>query len=179
MSEFDKEKEREKLREKFERDEERRQTTQEMSELLLQGATMLNIHCADCASPIFSHEGKEFCPTCGRTVDEIQTSQPTEDEPSEEDVEQIEEPTETPQTAEPADVDVSVERSPEPEHPSPPSPRPSEDRGDAGSALEATIIRLSDRAGSADDPRQAEEWLAAARTAAETLAILHGRDPSN
>ncbi|MFD1569455.1 Sjogren's syndrome/scleroderma autoantigen 1 family protein [Halorubrum laminariae] len=61
---FDKEAEREKLREKFANDDEKREHTQRMSELLLQGATMTNRHCDDCGDPIFRHDGQEFCPTC-------------------------------------------------------------------------------------------------------------------
>ena len=68
MSDFDKEKEREKLREKYERDEEKRETAEQMSELLLQGATMTNAHCSECGSPIFRYDGQEFCPTCEKPV---------------------------------------------------------------------------------------------------------------
>jgi uncharacterized Zn finger protein (UPF0148 family) len=64
MSDFDKEAEREKLREKYGDEGEDRETTQQMSELLLQGATMTNRHCDECGDPIFRHEGQEFCPTC-------------------------------------------------------------------------------------------------------------------
>jgi uncharacterized Zn finger protein (UPF0148 family) len=64
MSDFDKEAEREKLREKYGDEAKQRETTQQMSELLLQGATMTNRHCDDCGDPIFRHEGQEFCPTC-------------------------------------------------------------------------------------------------------------------
>ncbi len=64
MSDFDKEAEREKLREKFERDEKKRAATQQMSELLLKGATMTNKHCNNCGNPIFRYQGQEFCPTC-------------------------------------------------------------------------------------------------------------------
>ncbi|WP_128903742.1 Sjogren's syndrome/scleroderma autoantigen 1 family protein [Halorubrum amylolyticum] len=64
---FDKEAEREKLREKFAEDEQEREHTQRMSELLLQGATMTNRHCDDCGDPIFRHDGQEFCPTCQAT----------------------------------------------------------------------------------------------------------------
>ncbi|QWC18688.1 Sjogren's syndrome/scleroderma autoantigen 1 family protein [Halorubrum sp. 2020YC2] len=63
--EFDKEAEREKLREKFAEDEQKREHTQRMSELLLKGATMTNRHCEECGDPIFRHDGREFCPTCG------------------------------------------------------------------------------------------------------------------
>jgi uncharacterized Zn finger protein (UPF0148 family) len=61
---FDKEAEREKLREQFEREEQRREATQQMSELLLQGATMTNKHCDTCGDPVFRHEGHEFCANC-------------------------------------------------------------------------------------------------------------------
>ncbi|SMO36236.1 Sjogren's syndrome/scleroderma autoantigen 1 family protein [Halorubrum cibi] len=67
--EFDKEAEREKLREKFAEDEKKREHTQRMSELLLQGATMTNRHCDTCGDPIFRHDGREFCPTCHATED--------------------------------------------------------------------------------------------------------------
>ena len=66
--EFDKEAEREKLREKLADDDEKREHTQRMSELLLKGATMTNRHCDDCGDPIFRQDGQEFCPTC-HTVD--------------------------------------------------------------------------------------------------------------
>ena len=64
MSDFDKEAEREKLRRKYESEQEDRKTTQQMSELLLQGATMTSKHCDTCGDPIFRYEGTEFCPTC-------------------------------------------------------------------------------------------------------------------
>jgi uncharacterized Zn finger protein (UPF0148 family) len=63
MSDFDKEAEREKLREKFSKDEQKRERTSRMSELLLKGATMTNKH-HDCGSPVFRWQGEEFCPTC-------------------------------------------------------------------------------------------------------------------
>ncbi len=68
MSDFDKEAERERLREKYERDEKKREVTERMSELLLQGATMTNAHCQDCGDPIFRYDGQEFCPTCEKAV---------------------------------------------------------------------------------------------------------------
>ncbi|MDS0297220.1 hypothetical protein NDI76_00500 [Halogeometricum sp. S1BR25-6] len=64
MSDFDKEAERQRLREKYEKDTERREETQRMSELLLQGATMTNKHCNQCGTPIFRYQGTEFCPNC-------------------------------------------------------------------------------------------------------------------
>jgi uncharacterized Zn finger protein (UPF0148 family) len=77
MSDFDKEKEREKLREKYERDQEKREATEEMSELLLKGATMTNAHCSNCGDPIFRYDGQEFCATCQQPVER---EQPDEDE---------------------------------------------------------------------------------------------------
>ncbi|MEF8776748.1 MAG: Sjogren's syndrome/scleroderma autoantigen 1 family protein [Haloarculaceae archaeon] len=69
MSDFDKEAERERLREKFEREDEKREVTERMSELLLQGATMTNAHCSECGDPIFRYDGQEFCATCEKPVD--------------------------------------------------------------------------------------------------------------
>ena len=68
MSEFDREKEREKLRAQYERDKQKREASERMSELLLQGATMTNRHCKECHSPVFRYDGTEFCPTCQREV---------------------------------------------------------------------------------------------------------------
>lgn len=70
MSDFDKEAEREKLRKKYERDKEKREASEQMSELLLQGATMTNRHCPECHSPVFRYDGQEFCPTCRKEVSE-------------------------------------------------------------------------------------------------------------
>ena len=75
MSEFDKEAEREKLREQLEAEEEDREATQQMSELLLSGATMTGKHCNDCASPIFRRNGQEFCPTCNQATGEVDRAQ--------------------------------------------------------------------------------------------------------
>ncbi|MFC7026888.1 Sjogren's syndrome/scleroderma autoantigen 1 family protein [Halomicroarcula sp. GCM10025324] len=75
MSDFDKEAEREKLREKFEAEEEKRQATEQMSELLLKGATMTNAHCSDCGDPVFRYDGQEFCPTCQKPI----TREPAEE----------------------------------------------------------------------------------------------------
>lgn len=78
MSDFDKEAEREKLRKKFAEDEAKREQTQRMSELLLQGATMTNKHCDRCGDPLFRHNGEEFCPTCrAEGVDDPQSAQPS------------------------------------------------------------------------------------------------------
>jgi len=76
MSDFDKEAEREKLREKYGEEDEKRKATEQMSELLLKGATMTNAHCTDCGDPIFRYDGQEFCPTCQKPV---ARDQPAED----------------------------------------------------------------------------------------------------
>ncbi|WP_324755840.1 Sjogren's syndrome/scleroderma autoantigen 1 family protein [Haloarcula sp. GH36] len=68
MSDFDKEAEREKLREKFEKEEAEREATEQMSELLLKGATMTNAHCSTCGDPVFRYDGQEFCPTCQKPI---------------------------------------------------------------------------------------------------------------
>lgn len=76
MSEdFDKEAERERLREKYEKDKKKREATEQMSELLLQGATMTNAHCSTCSDPIFRYDGQEFCPTCEKPVDRGESSE--------------------------------------------------------------------------------------------------------
>ncbi|WP_262179165.1 Sjogren's syndrome/scleroderma autoantigen 1 family protein [Haloarcula laminariae] len=90
MSDFDKEAEREKLREKYGEDEQKREATEQMSELLLKGATMTNAHCTDCGDPIFRYDGQEFCPTCQKPVardqsgadadgDHIEVTDPSDD----------------------------------------------------------------------------------------------------
>ncbi|WP_115864799.1 Sjogren's syndrome/scleroderma autoantigen 1 family protein [Halorussus litoreus] len=65
---FDKEAEREKLREKYGQDDDR-ENTRRMSELLLQGATMTGKHCNQCSDPIFRYDGQEFCPNCQREAE--------------------------------------------------------------------------------------------------------------
>ena len=88
MSDFDKEAEREKLREKYGEEDEKREATEQMSELLLKGATMTNAHCSDCGDPIFRYDGQEFCPTCQKPVareeseageDNIEVADPSDD----------------------------------------------------------------------------------------------------
>ncbi|MFB6121204.1 MAG: Sjogren's syndrome/scleroderma autoantigen 1 family protein [Halobacteriaceae archaeon] len=69
MSDFDKEAERQRLREKYEEEEAEREVTQQMSELLLRGATMTNKHCEQCQNPVFRYEGEEFCPVCQGAVE--------------------------------------------------------------------------------------------------------------
>lgn len=70
MSDFDKEAERRKLEERFAEEEEKREQTERMSELLLQGATMTDTHCNECGNPLFRYDGQTFCPSCQQTVNE-------------------------------------------------------------------------------------------------------------
>ena len=79
MSDFDKEAEREKLRKKFEEEEEDRAATEQMSELLLKGATMTNAHCSSCGDPVFRYDGQEFCPTCQKPINRGDNGEDTED----------------------------------------------------------------------------------------------------
>ncbi|WP_459806757.1 Sjogren's syndrome/scleroderma autoantigen 1 family protein [Halopiger thermotolerans] len=72
MSDFDKEAEREKLREKYERDKAEREATQRMSDLLLKGATMTNMHCGTCGDPLFQQDGTTFCPSCHGNPDAVE-----------------------------------------------------------------------------------------------------------
>ncbi|WP_135807185.1 Sjogren's syndrome/scleroderma autoantigen 1 family protein [Halorussus marinus] len=75
---FDKEAEREKLREKYGKDKQDRESTQRMSELLLQGATMTGKHCNNCGDPIFRSDGQEFCPTCQHEGQQARNADETE-----------------------------------------------------------------------------------------------------
>jgi len=76
MSDFDKEAERRKLEERFAEEEEKRERTERMSELLLQGATMTDTHCNECGDPLFRYDGQTFCPTCQRSVDSEAENEP-------------------------------------------------------------------------------------------------------
>ncbi|MGM0604798.1 MAG: Sjogren's syndrome/scleroderma autoantigen 1 family protein [Halobacteriota archaeon] len=197
MSDFDKEAEREKLRKKFARDEKKRQQTQRMSELLLQGATMTNKHCDRCGDPIFRYDGEEFCPTCraeGRTpastansdsqaVDGDDATQDGSTEPEAAGKEStaesrvnVEPATDRPEPSAPAAPgqgrSSSVDRSPTRAGP-PSEPIDATDVSTARQSLVRTITKFTAQAEQTDDPRRARELLAAAREAAETLEALH------
>ncbi|WP_302082147.1 Sjogren's syndrome/scleroderma autoantigen 1 family protein [Salinibaculum rarum] len=226
MSDFDKEAEREKLREKYEQEQQEREATEQMSELLLQGATMTNAHCSDCGDPIFRYDGQEFCASCEKAVDR-DTGEESEDgeaEAGDDDGENIEvatpdnesrvafggenaqddpaaaddQPSQTGQPASAAQSDQSGTEQRQPQQQSPkqrqpdtsatarqPSQQPertrevpsvdpsgSDDVSAARASLVRTLTRFSEQAEATDDPRQAQEYLAAAREAAETLAAL-------
>jgi len=87
MSDFDKEAEREKLREKYGDDADDRAATEQMSELLLKGATMTNAHCNNCGDPIFRYDDQEFCPTCQQPVDRGDADGAADSEPNEDNIE--------------------------------------------------------------------------------------------
>ena len=197
MSDFDKEAEREKLRKKFAADEEKRATTQRMSELLLKGATMTNKHCGRCSDPLFRYDGQTFCPSCqadGAAVD----SQPEANgsEPGDEAAEQS---GQSPAEQQPTQPPVGQPGQPQTEQSAQPQPggsrqpalpvdgqrnkrgsaevddRPTASTGDlteARQSLRRTVTRFAQAAEGTDDPRRARELLAAAREAAATLAEL-------
>lgn len=195
--EFDKEAEREKLRKKYAEEQQDRESTQRMSDLLLQGATMTNKHCDACGDPIFRYEGQEFCASCqaaggaadgsaapGGRPEQGDSPEPAEAAPESEAAaravadEERSDPVDT--GSQPSEV-----REPEPEDPSPADSREltTETRsaptgGDLSGArdeLGRTIATLARRAAAAEDPRRAREFLEAADEAAETLATLNGR----
>jgi uncharacterized Zn finger protein (UPF0148 family) len=191
MSEdFDKEAERERLREKYESDQDERSSTERMSELLLQGATMTNKHCDTCGSPIFRYQGQEFCPTCqaeAQAAADQETGTPAqraESQPAQEAAEQPEAETQ-PEAAESAPIGASTggaesETMGAGEPTGPSRPQPSRRETPAGTtagespreALSETITALATRARQTEDPQQAQALLAAAREAAEALSAL-------
>jgi len=228
---FDKEAEREKLREQFEAEQQRREATQQMSELLLKGATMTNKHCDTCGDPVFRHEGQEFCANCRTTAgdgdaaaDADRTATATQRAPDRDEGAttgdevdprraQSQAGTRDPQdnrtTAATDDgvseVPVEAESRDEPAggrvrrqddtggEPAPPAdrhehaPRRASGREqprsqpaetvdteglEAAAALQRALEKFSREAAAADDPREAKQHLAAAREAAEALAVL-------
>jgi uncharacterized Zn finger protein (UPF0148 family) len=144
MSDFDKEAEREKLREKFE--DEGRAATEQMSELLLKGATMTNAHCTECGDPVFRYDGQEFCPTCQKPVDrdqsdaddeDIHVTDPSDDArvqfggengPDDHTAPKTDEQAQGSEPAEPESPTETTESRPEPSADQPTSDLPAEDR---------------------------------------------------
>ncbi|MFC7205105.1 Sjogren's syndrome/scleroderma autoantigen 1 family protein [Haloferax namakaokahaiae] len=195
MSDFDKEKERQRLREKYERDEQKRDSTQRMSELLLKGATMTNKHCPQCGDPLFRYNGQEFCPSCqaegqqasaadadaASAAEEVATEvvsdgKSTAPRP----VERSEHAeSETPaQTAEgSASAPPQQGRTQQPGQQSGQQPTQRQRTGDASlsaarESLVETLTWAANEAAKTDDPHRAKEYLAAAREAAKALAAL-------
>jgi uncharacterized Zn finger protein (UPF0148 family) len=190
MSGFDEEAERERLREKYEQDQEKRASTQRMSELLLKGATMTNSHCDTCGDPIFRHDGQEFCPTCQASDGQEAAAQEATADPDPETTatgtEADDDATPAPEAATPdrrappeagADAGDGQGRAPAAESDTTLSPPPSSRSADAPlddarASLSRTLLKYARAAEEADDPRRATEFLAAAREAAETLSAL-------
>ena len=198
MSDFDEEAEREKLRERFAEEDEKRETTERMSELLLQGATMTDTHCDTCGDPLFRYDGQTFCPTCQRAVTEDEA---TDDEPSPEraadDAQRIavddphDQPANRNDETRPQRTDMPTDEHPAPTHSrrAPPSQTANTTtdarRNDQSSAsrsgasagdltateasLSRTLAELASAAEELDDLGRTREYLAAAREAAEAL----------
>jgi UPF0148 protein len=191
---FDEEAVREELREKYESEQEDREATARMSDLLLQGATMTNDHCDRCGSPLFRQDGQTFCPNCQHADQQAasegaqqnggqQQGQTAGGQQRQDQTAAGEQPQGSDQQAQGRDGqpertqdvrdarDDATQTDPStrdlPEH----APTASAS-GPAGDALESTIAALARRAASADDPRTAREYLEAAREAAEALAAL-------
>lgn len=186
---FDKEAEREKLKEKYEQDKQKRQATEQMSELLLQGATMTNAHCSECGDPVFRYDGQEFCPTCEKPVDRGEHEEgKVDDEDADSENIQVTTPSddarvafgEDRQARAQNDEQANTGNAQQPSQPAAPSPT-SPDRqmptgeGSVTAARESlvqTLTRFSQQAAATDDPNRAQDHLAAAREAAEALAAL-------
>ncbi|MCH7661850.1 MAG: hypothetical protein IH933_15165 [Euryarchaeota archaeon] len=196
--EFDKEAEREKLREKYAKEEQDREATQRMSELLLQGATMTNSHCDRCGDPIFRYEGQEFCASCqaagggmaagnGQSAPaesaasverrESEAGRAVADDERADPVDTASQPSEEQESD--AEATQSVEtREPRAETRSVSAGESMPADGDLAGAREElgrTISRLARRAGESNDPRRAREFLEAAGEAASTLERLDSR----
>ncbi|MEF8890280.1 MAG: Sjogren's syndrome/scleroderma autoantigen 1 family protein [Haloferacaceae archaeon] len=205
MSDFDREEERERLREKYERDQEKRQSTQRMSELLLRGATMTDSHCDDCGDPIFRYDGQEFCATCeaeGVPTEGDETAADAGSETAEPSAEPTPGDGSSPQDAgarAPTDAAENGRTPPDPrttsagraapagervQNTTTPEPADAErdrtsgrsaDLGAARDSLARTVARFARRAEETEGPREAADHLAAAREAAEALAALDRR----
>lgn len=182
MSDFDKEAERKKLEKQFEQDKRKRENTERMSELLLQGATMTDTHCDTCGDPLFRYEGQEFCPSCQVQTDD---RQPADAQQSPADTEPPE-PTETPESTEPAQIEIEDGTTPRDETPEPTTDTsttdtPSvsdDDRSDldlsaARQSLSSTITRFAKHAETTEDPDRARAFLAATEDAATALDALN------
>jgi uncharacterized Zn finger protein (UPF0148 family) len=200
--EFDKEAEREKLREQFATENQEREQTRRMSELLLKGATMTNRHCDRCGDPVFRQNGQEFCPSCqggGQAATQQQQQQQREQQSAgEPEAETAPEPDEE-SAAEPSPEQSAPTRGTTPsgaagmpERTRAPgrergertrraddrTPTPTADTAefdDAAAAIEETVRRFSEAAANTDDPARAREYLQTVREATDTLSALRGR----
>lgn len=177
---FDKEAEKEKLREQLAEEEADREATQHMSELLLKGATMTNRHCDQCGDPLFRHEGREFCPSCGR-------QRPADGEAGTEPVDADEATGDggpaatTPDAATAPDAGSQSTAASTPQTPStgtPPSTQQAAGGADLPAAREALarkVTALAQEAEATTDVGRARELLAAVREGAEALRALEGQ----
>lgn len=176
MSEgFDREAERERLRRQLEEDEEERKATQQMSELLLKGATMTNKHCDECGDPIFRYQGQEFCPTCEQTV----SSGGTADQANEASAGDAADDTDgTAADAQLGSAPDGQEQPPQRSADQSRQPRrqavESADLDEARASLVRTLTALANQAEATNDIGRVREILAAAREAAEAIAALEG-----
>ncbi|RRJ32064.1 Sjogren's syndrome/scleroderma autoantigen 1 family protein [Halocatena pleomorpha] len=178
MSEFDEEAEREKLRKQFEEDKRKRESTERMSELLLQGATMTDTHCDSCGDPLFRYEGQEFCPTCQVRTDGHQSA---DTQQSSTDAE----PSESTETTMSTQIDTEDETVPADDPPEPDTATTTDapaasvntpsDSGlsTAHQSLVATLTRFAKRAETTEDPDRARKFLAATEDAATALNALN------
>ena len=186
--EFDKEAEREKLREKLEKDEQKRQETQRMSELLLQGATMTNEHCENCGDPLFRDGEETFCPTCRGAAEQPtaqggeQTQQPkTEGQQEMDQQQQAQQPRQqAPQPPQQPQQSTNAERDRSNGTQAPERVGRQESTGEATTGddprleLQRAVTRSARKANEATDPRTAKQWLEASKEAAEALDALEG-----
>ncbi len=176
--EFDKEAEREKLRQQLAAEEESRQATQHMSELLLKGATMTNRHCDECGDPIFRHDGQEFCPTCGRQGSGGGQSSSAEGsgeaEAAGDGGTAAAGPAGTPQPTQPESPSTGAGGSSGPAQPQQGIPQPTgeADLPAAREALARKVTALAQEAEATADVGRARELLAAVREGAEALRAL-------
>ncbi len=181
--EFDREAERERLRRQLEEEEEDRKATQQMSELLLKGATMTNKHCDQCGDPVFRYQGQEFCPTCQQTVasrdsagqqaaaeESAEGPSPSaepEPEPHPDTDPEIEQETAS-QQSDPSAMGTRTPSRPEPSS----QPAAAGDLGEARASLVRKLSTLARQAEATDDVGRSRELLAAAREAAEAISAL-------
>ncbi|MFB6361078.1 MAG: Sjogren's syndrome/scleroderma autoantigen 1 family protein [Halobacteriales archaeon] len=179
---FDKEAEKEKLREQLAEEEAEREATQQMSELLLKGATMTNQHCDECGDPLFRHEGQEFCPSCGRqrpadgqsTEVDANGSQRAEDEAG------VGAPTETSGTLEstqPTSTETAANRATDSrsrQQAPAPAATGDADLPAARDALARKVTTLAQEAEATTDVGRARDLLAAVREGAEAIRALDG-----
>ena len=162
---FDKEAEREKLRQQLAAEEEDRQQTQRMSDLLLKGATMTNRHCDQCGDPLFRHEGREFCPTCGR--ERVGRGEAADEEATA--------AGDGGTQAAPPGETGSAGPQPEPTASTQAGSTGEADLPEARAALARKVTALAREAEATADVGRARELLAAVREGAEALRALQGQ----